>query len=70
MPEREEAILLRDGYRCTETVHPREAPNGRMVGHSGRCPGMGSDVIAIDGRTLCPHHARLLSTQHPDQEKS
>jgi hypothetical protein len=46
------AILLRDKYRCTETV------THRISGHVGRCPVMGSEMVVRDARAMCPRHAR------------
>lgn len=52
------AVLLRDKYHCTEQV------THRISGAVVRCPMVGSEMIVMAGRAMCPRHARAFSTQH------
>lgn len=44
--------LYRDGWHCTATV------THRITGELGRCPVVGSEMVACAGRTFCPRHAK------------
>lgn len=60
MTERE--ILLRDKYHCTETVQPREVKPGFWIPKEPRrCAVMGSEMVVVDGRAMCPRHANMRS---------
>lgn len=51
-------VRYRDGWRCTAIIQPREVKPGFFLPREpGRCMGMGSEMLVVDGRTLCPRCA-------------
>jgi len=65
MTDAEQRVILdRDKWRCTEIVEPRTY-KGRVFGQRQRCPVMGSEMVVVDGRAMCPHHAREAGKGRP-----
>lgn len=61
----EREILDRDGWRCTVIIRPRivrtRLREWTIPREPTRCPVMGSEMVVVDGKTLCPKHAREVS---------
>lgn len=59
------AVRDRDGWQCTATIQPRTFTNAHgtvtIPREPRRCPIMGSEMVVLDGRTLCPKHAREVA---------
>lgn len=59
---RPDDVRYRDGWRCTAIVQPRRFDKAGKTWwfppEARRCGVVGSEMVVVDGRTLCPRHAR------------